>query len=74
MTNVREETSVATGMHQWYEGPKFRGATMSEKGEDSRQEIAKQTVGNSTRLRKMNVRTLWRGRPLPKRKRRPLTG
>jgi hypothetical protein len=35
--------------------------------------IAKQTVGNSTRLQKMNVRTLWRGRPPPKRKWRPLT-
>lgn len=27
-------------------------------------ETAKQTVGTSTRLQKMNVRTLWRGWPL----------
>jgi hypothetical protein len=31
-------------------------------------EVAKQTVGTSTRLRKMSARTLWRGRPHPKRK------
>jgi hypothetical protein len=33
-------------------------------------EIAKQTVGTSIRLRKMSVRTLWRGRTPPKRKKR----
>jgi hypothetical protein len=35
-------------------------------------ETAKQTVGTSIRLRKMNFRILWRGRPPPKRKKRPL--
>jgi hypothetical protein len=32
-------------------------------------EIAKQTVGTSTRLWKMSVRTLWRGQPLQNKRR-----
>jgi hypothetical protein len=35
-------------------------------------EIAKQIVGASIRLRKMSNWTLWRGRPPPERKKRPL--
>jgi hypothetical protein len=36
-------------------------------------ENAKRIAGSSDRIRKMSVRTLWRGRPPPKRKKRPLT-
>jgi hypothetical protein len=41
--------------------------------ETLRMEITKRIAGASVRIRKMSVRTLWRGRPPLKQKKRPLT-
>jgi hypothetical protein len=37
--DVQIETLGKTGRHQWYKGPRLEETTMSEKGEDIRQDL-----------------------------------
>jgi hypothetical protein len=58
-------------MQQWNKGPRPKGAATSEEGEGIFKKtielkVAKQIVRSSSRLRKMDERTLWRAWPPPK--------
>jgi hypothetical protein len=88
MTDVQEEASVGTTRQKWSEGPRQWTATISEEirpqeasiGKPgnlnvtltTRREIARRII-SSTVTQIMNIWTLWRDRPPPKRKKGPHT-
>jgi redox-sensitive bicupin YhaK (pirin superfamily) len=71
MTDDREETTEWLGMQQWHKEPRPEKAITSGKQNAQTEEldVAKQMVGTSIRLRKMNAGTLWRAQlPLKQKK------
>jgi hypothetical protein len=71
--DIRKDALGSTGMQQWHKEPRPKGAITSGKQgpvngtfmETIGLEIEKRIAGSSIRIRKMSVRTLWRGRPPP---------
>jgi hypothetical protein len=61
---------------EWNKGPRFKEQLHLRKertfgrifGKTIGLEIVKRRVGSSVRIRKTSVKTLWRSRPMPKRK------
>jgi hypothetical protein len=71
---LRKRTATGNGFRRWSRrhGLRLRSEKTSGRifGKTIGTGFVKQIVGPSIKLRKMNVRTLWRDRPPPKRKKR----